>query len=486
MIFRQGLVIFLFVSVVSSFSWPWESADTNEDGTIAKRSDGSDCKNHMDCFKCDEIKRKGQCQSYISVCAKTCNPNCASTPFADEPHKPCADIKAQGDCMKPMPYSSAIWATVCEKTCCVLDKPPQWSEWSEWGPCSKSCDHGFKTRTRECKGEGFGQTCEGAPFESDKCNVGVPCKGLVGWEKTAVTVSEDVGTVTLKIIRSRKTDCEASIKVSTQDDTAMQPADYVKIENLVINFTKGETEKTVTFTINKDRLIEPLESFIAVITADPHKLDVDPANTTITIKDCTAKVGLRPESYEVQENLEMVKVTVYREGCLRAANKVCISTVDGIAKAASDYVAISQQEVSFAPNETSKEISITIVNDGVEEQDEDFFVQLGCADPATLIVAPGKAIVVVKDDDVDGNWSDWGPYGDCSVSCGNGVQTRSRNCTNPKPQGGGKKCEGEATSSQACNTNPCPIDGGYGEYGPYGECSKSCGGGVQFRMRECN
>lgn len=34
--------------------------------------------------------------------------------------------------------------------------------------------------------------------------------------------------------------------------------------------------------------------------------------------------------------------------------------------------------------------------------------------------------------------------------------TRKRLCNNPKPANGGRDCEGPATESQPCNSNPCP------------------------------
>ena len=57
---------------------------------------------------------------------------------------------------------------------------------------------------------------------------------------------------------------------------------------------------------------------------------------------------------------------------------------------------------------------------------------------------------------VDGNWSDWNDWSDCPVTCGGGVQERSRTCTNPPAQFGGKPCPGESEETRACNEDPCP------------------------------
>lgn len=59
---------------------------------------------------------------------------------------------------------------------------------------------------------------------------------------------------------------------------------------------------------------------------------------------------------------------------------------------------------------------------------------------------------------VNGGYSAWGPYGSCSKSCGGGQQTRTRNCTNPPPAHGGKDCSdlGPSTSSRECNDQGCP------------------------------
>ncbi|XP_069105032.1 SCO-spondin-like [Argopecten irradians] len=86
---------------------------------------------------------------------------------------------------------------------------------------------------------------------------------------------------------------------------------------------------------------------------------------------------------------------------------------------------------------------------------------------------------------IDGGWSSWGSYGSCSVTCAGGVKSRTRSCTNPAPQHGGASCGNDDTSSGSCNTHPCPIDGEWSSWGSYGSCSVTCAGGVKYRTRSC-
>ncbi len=55
----------------------------------------------------------------------------------------------------------------------------------------------------------------------------------------------------------------------------------------------------------------------------------------------------------------------------------------------------------------------------------------------------------------DGGWTDWVPETSCSVTCGGGKLTQTRQCTNPLPAYGGANCLGSATQIIACNTLPC-------------------------------
>uniref|UniRef100_A0A8D0YED4 ADAM metallopeptidase with thrombospondin type 1 motif 13 n=1 Tax=Sus scrofa TaxID=9823 RepID=A0A8D0YED4_PIG len=56
---------------------------------------------------------------------------------------------------------------------------------------------------------------------------------------------------------------------------------------------------------------------------------------------------------------------------------------------------------------------------------------------------------------VHGGWSSWGPASPCSRSCGGGVVTRRRQCNNPRPAFGGRSCVGADLQAEMCNTQAC-------------------------------
>ncbi|KAJ8046309.1 Hemicentin-1 [Holothuria leucospilota] len=87
---------------------------------------------------------------------------------------------------------------------------------------------------------------------------------------------------------------------------------------------------------------------------------------------------------------------------------------------------------------------------------------------------------------VDGGWSDYGEWSECSQTCEEGIQTRIRTCTNPTPQYGGLECEGDDRETQICG-NRCPGHGGWSDWGPWSPCdSPRCGvDGTKFRSRSC-
>ncbi|MEQ2292216.1 Hemicentin-1, partial [Ameca splendens] len=87
---------------------------------------------------------------------------------------------------------------------------------------------------------------------------------------------------------------------------------------------------------------------------------------------------------------------------------------------------------------------------------------------------------------VDGNWSQWSSWEECSQTCGQGNKTRVRSCSNPTAQHGGRPCVGKAVEAIMCSVRPCPVAGNWGSWLSWSPCSETCGKGIQSRIRLCN
>uniref|UniRef100_A0A8K9X578 ADAM metallopeptidase with thrombospondin type 1 motif 2 n=1 Tax=Oncorhynchus mykiss TaxID=8022 RepID=A0A8K9X578_ONCMY len=55
----------------------------------------------------------------------------------------------------------------------------------------------------------------------------------------------------------------------------------------------------------------------------------------------------------------------------------------------------------------------------------------------------------------DGGWGVWSQFGSCTRTCGGGVQFRTRECDNPRPANGGRTCLGANRQFQLCNSQEC-------------------------------
>ena len=56
---------------------------------------------------------------------------------------------------------------------------------------------------------------------------------------------------------------------------------------------------------------------------------------------------------------------------------------------------------------------------------------------------------------IDGKWSEWSDFTQCSKTCGGGTTTRLRHCNNPSPKNGGKLCHGDSIQQKKCTIRAC-------------------------------
>uniref|UniRef100_A0A182KDD4 EGF-like domain-containing protein n=1 Tax=Anopheles christyi TaxID=43041 RepID=A0A182KDD4_9DIPT len=93
---------------------------------------------------------------------------------------------------------------------------------------------------------------------------------------------------------------------------------------------------------------------------------------------------------------------------------------------------------------------------------------------------------------VNGGWGEWTIWSNCSLPCVSefsgvrSIRHRSRACDSPAPALGGKQCVGEAYEEEPCHVKYCPIDGGWTGWSSWTVCSEPCGFGRSLRVRSCS
>ena len=101
------------------------------------------------------------------------------------------------------------------------------------------------------------------------------------------------------------------------------------------------------------------------------------------------------------ENIGTFKVLICRHGRLSNSVKVRVETIDGSAVEGEDYQAVNEV-LHFEPQETEKEIGITIVDDNQWEPDEEFFLKLSLISDNAADVKLGRTsimeITILNDD----------------------------------------------------------------------------------------
>jgi hypothetical protein len=199
---------------------------------------------------------------------------------------------------------------------------------------------------------------------------------------------------------------DITVNYSTSDGTAKaEDGDYTAIATTELVFTAGETSKTITVDVQGDTKFESNETF-NVNLSDPTTgvtiaknigvatITDDDKQPTINISDATI--------FEDSEGNSDTKDAVFTVTLSNASGQIVTvnyNTSDGTATSAdNDYIAISANSLTFAPGETSKEITVAIKGDTKFEDDETFNLNLVSASGGTL-TDNKVGVATIKNDD---------------------------------------------------------------------------------------
>ncbi|MFM6024769.1 MAG: Calx-beta domain-containing protein, partial [Dolichospermum sp.] len=203
-------------------------------------------------------------------------------------------------------------------------------------------------------------------------NDDLPQPGLISLNNSIYTVNEN-GTASITLTRTGGSDGIVSVILTPSDGTATGGNDYDNSPTTV-TFANGETSTTVTIPIIDDNVYEPTETVNLTLSNPTGGATLGTQQTAIlNIVDNDAVPGTIQFSnadYSVNENGTLVTaVTLTRTNGSDGAVSVRINLTNGTANAGSDYNN-TPITVNFANGETSKTVTIPIIDDSLLESNE--------------------------------------------------------------------------------------------------------------------
>nr|WP_244329378.1 Calx-beta domain-containing protein [Tolypothrix sp. PCC 7910] len=225
--------------------------------------------------------------------------------------------------------------------------------------------------------------------------------GTVSFNTANYTVNEN-GTANINLIRTGGSDGEISVTLTPTNGTATAGSDYNN-SPITVTFANGETSKTVTIPLIDDSNYESNETVNLTLSNPTGGATLGTQKTAIlNIIDNDAVPGViqfSNASYSINENgTPVTAVTLTRTGGSDGAVSVTVNLSNGTATAGSDYNS-SPITVNFADGETSKTVTIPIIDDSILESNETINLTLTNPTNGVTIGTQKSAVVNIIDND---------------------------------------------------------------------------------------
>ena len=190
-----------------------------------------------------------------------------------------------------------------------------------------------------------------------------------------------------------------SVDYETADGTATTADnDYVAVSGQ-LNFSPGETGKTVSVTVNGDLVDESDETFFINLSNAGNAI-INDSQGMCTIADDDGAPSLSVNDVTVTEGHTGTVAAVFTVALTHAHSQVVTvdyATADGTATIAdNDYVTATGQ-ITFQPGETGQTVAITVNGDLSDEPDESFYINL--SNPVNADISDAQGVCTITDDD---------------------------------------------------------------------------------------
>ena len=221
--------------------------------------------------------------------------------------------------------------------------------------------------------------------------------GVIAFNAANYTVNEDGTTnATITLTRSNGSNGAISVTVTPTNGTATATTDFSS-NPITINFASGETSKTITIPIVNDTVYELSETIDLTLSNPTGGATLGTQKTAVlTIADDdlanAPKISIANPATVTEGIDNNVAFTVTLSAASPYPVTVNYTTANLNAKADTDYTT-KTGSLTFAVNETSKTITVPIVNDNLSESNETFTLTLSNPTNATLATAQATATI---------------------------------------------------------------------------------------------
>jgi Ca2+-binding RTX toxin-like protein len=207
--------------------------------------------------------------------------------------------------------------------------------------------------------------------------------GTLSFSQANFITSENNNSASITIIRTGGSLGAVSATITLSNETA-SASDYNN-SPIIVNFADGQTSQTISVPIINDTLYEINETInLSLVSATIG----NQGTAVLTIDDSGDRptISFTSSSQTVVEGLtspQSLSYTVSLSNPSTQTITVKYATANGTALGSSDYTT-SAGTLTFNPNETTKTITIPILNDSSNEPDETFTLTLSNPTNATL------------------------------------------------------------------------------------------------------
>lgn len=217
---------------------------------------------------------------------------------------------------------------------------------------------------------------------------------------TVAEVDSGITNATFTVTLSPASGRAVTVNYATADSTAKQPDDYTS-KSGTLTFNPSQTTQTFTVAVAGDTLDESNETFLVNLAGAVNATMSDPRGVgTITDNDPSPALGISDvtiaEGDSGTTNAIFTVTLTSESGLPITVNYATANGTTDPATVGSDYEN-SNGSVPFAPGETEKTITVTIIGDTTDEAHETFFINLSGATNATI--ADNQGLGTITDDE---------------------------------------------------------------------------------------